>query len=218
MTSKYLMCFLQYFPCTGCHCCIMTDFTCILQLKAWESRFTWGRGQLPSVCFQASSSDRIPHDTPTERHAETNLTESYWVCAPHVFQFIKMNFNISICHPCCSSQHKVVEYRDHEHQAETEKHAIKDCYSKIDFEVIQTVCMCIGRFHYSSTILHQMSTQMLYTSLFSPLLNRNSHVFPHARTWHARAVLLIHLMHNSQFLSLFLLYLWNVLIICQMLV
>lgn len=78
--------------------------------------------------------------------------------------------------------------------------------------------MCIGRFHYSSTILNQMSTQMLYSSLFSPLLNRNSHVFPHARTWHARTVLLIHLMHDSQFLYLFLLYLWNVLIICQMLV
>lgn len=42
------------------------------------------------------------------------------------------------------------------------EHTIKDCYSKIDFEVIQIVCMCIGRFHYSSTILNQMSTQMLY--------------------------------------------------------
>lgn len=81
------------------------------------------------------------------------------------------------------------------------EHTIKDCYSKIDFEVIQIVCMCTGRFHYSSTILNQMSTQMLYTSLFSPLLNRNSHVFPHARTWHARTVLLIHLMHDSQFVS-----------------
>lgn len=81
------------------------------------------------------------------------------------------------------------------------EHTIKDCYSKIDFEVIQIVCMCTGRFHYSSTILNQMSTQMLYSSLFSPLLNRNSHVFPHARTWHARTVLLIHLMHDSQFVS-----------------
>lgn len=86
---------------------------------------------------------------------------------------------------------------------EREKHTIKDCYSKTDFEVIQIVCMCIGRFHYSSTILNQMSTLMLYSSLFSPVLNRNSHVFPHARTWHACTVLLIHLMHNSHVLVSF---------------
>lgn len=66
------------------------------------------------------------------RDTESNLTQSCWVCVLHVFQFIKMNFNISICHACCSRQRRGVRRRDDVQQAEGQT-SIKDCYSKIDF-------------------------------------------------------------------------------------
>ena len=100
------------------------------QLVAWASRLTGHRGLLP--LYMSAETDHIPFESRDPETEKAILTQSCWVCALHVFQFIKMNFSISICHACCSRQHRGVRRRDGVQQAEGQT-SIKDCYSKIDF-------------------------------------------------------------------------------------
>lgn len=100
MHARWAICSLLHVPCTGCHCCITSDFG--LSSSEPESHASrYAEDNFPShVCrlLRRITSRMKPRDT------ESNLTQSCWACAPHVFQFIKMSSNIAIRHACCSSQ------------------------------------------------------------------------------------------------------------------
>lgn len=125
--------------------------------KAWESCFVWSGGRLPLICFQTSSSDHIPHEADTKRHTKLiwqnptgyvhrmSFNSSRWIS---IFQLVTHAADLTT--KCCNTETIGSRLRER-------KNTINDCYSKIDFEVIQVLCICIQLFHYSCTILNQMS-------------------------------------------------------------
>lgn len=95
--------------------------------------------QLYLICPQTSLTDHIPHETRSPETQKTNLARTCWVCVLHSFQFIKMNFNISIRHACCSCQHGVLRCRDDVQQAE-KKVLLKTVTVKLTFCNSDAVC------------------------------------------------------------------------------
>lgn len=131
-----------HFSCTGCHCCITSESSCsTLHFQRLQQHRL--KGASHSTGTQRTVSLNMSADSSNGSHPTWNLESQkpIWlnpagVCARHVFQFIKTNFNISIRHACCSARLGVVRCRGRGtvcSRLRQKKSTIKDCYSKIYF-------------------------------------------------------------------------------------